>query len=232
MKIWKSSLIIIGIFVLFISTANVLAEEDSNGDIYHQIPTATGLSYEPYSGEKPYIDITDISYSINGSQATLTMTLADDIMSSAFVKYYMHLRTDEAPLYTATYSDGYGSYTGPSNPYGSIIENPVNGNMFTATFDVTDPNLDYIAWAYAGEFTDEANDQVEGWRDYAPDSFAPWYADGDGDDEGDGDGDGDDEGDGDGDGDDGTDDGGTPGFEILAVVTALGVVFILLRRKK
>ena len=219
--------------MLIISTVNVAAEADPTDDLYRQIPTDTGLTYEPYSGNKSYIDITDISYSIDGSQVTLTMTLADDILSSPFVKYYMHFRTSDAPLFTATFSDGFGSYTGPNNPAGAIIDNPVSGNMFTAIFDVNDPNLNYIAWAEADEYTDEINDQVEGWRDFAPDSYAPWSepVEGNGDDDDNGDTNGEDDENGGDTGGNGSST-GTPGFEVITVIIALGVAFILLRRKK
>ena len=222
-------MLIIGLCVILLSSMSAVAETDGTGDLYHQIVTENGLSWDFYSGEKSYIDITDISYSIADSQATLTMTLADDIMSNAFISYYMHLRTDEAPLFTATYSDGYASIIGPGGA--NIIDNPISGNIFTTTFDITDPNLEYTAWGWAGEFTDEANQQTEGWLDYAPGTFAPWYTGGNGGNGGNGDGD--DNGDSDDDGNSGTTPpNGTPGFETLAVITALGVVFILLRRKK
>ena len=138
----------------------------------------------------------------------------------------MHLQSDEAPLYTATFSDGYASLIGPSGP--SIIDNPVSANMFTTTFDISDSSDVYTAWGYAIESTDEANQQVEGWLDYAPGSFAPWY-----DDPGDGDGGlpGGDDPNG-GDGNTGNGASGTPGFELIVVIAAIGVAFILLKRKK
>ena len=232
MRIWKRSMLIIGIYILLFSTMNAIAEEDPTGDIYHQTATETGLTWDLYSGEKQHIDITDISYSISGSQATLTMTLADDILSSAFVSYYMHLRTDEAPFYTAVYSDGYASLIGPGGA--SIIDNPISGKIFTTTFDITDPNLEYTAWGWAGEFTDEANQQTEGWLDYAPGTYAPWYtADPGGDD----DDTGDDEPEEDDEDDDNTNGGTTPapqtpGFEIILLLTAAIFVVLLFKRKK
>jgi len=241
MRIWKRIMLLIGIYILLFSTINAIAEEDPTGDIYHQTATETGLTWDLYSGEKQHIDITDISYSISGSQATLTMTLADDIVSSEFVYYYMHLRSSENSFYQALYSDENGIITGVGDFTGfyNIIDNPISGNIFTATFEVSDPNLEYKAWGWTGEFSDFSNQGGEGWLDYAPGTFAPWYSAGGGDGDGNGGtGDGNDD---DTNGDDGTgtngDDGtdttdGTPGFETLTIIAALGIAFILLRRKK
>lgn len=226
MKIWKSSMLIIGLCALVLSSISAGAETDGTGDLYHQTVTEDGLSWDPYSGEKSYIDITDISYSITDSQATLTMTLADDIMISEYVYYYMHLRSEENSFYQALYSDESGLITGVGDFAGfyTILDNPISGNIFTATFNVSDPNLEYTAWGWTGEFSDFSNQGGEGWLDYAPGTFAPWYTAG-GNDDGNGDGDGDENG--------GTTlPTGTPGFETLAGITALGIAFIFLRRKK
>ena len=70
----------------------------------------------------------------------------------------------------------------------------------------------------------------EVWMDFAPVEYAPWYAGGDGDGGGTGD---DGTGDGTGDGtEDGENAGNTPGFESIAVIAALGVAFIIYRRRK
>ena len=94
----------------------------------------------------------------------------------------MHLRSDENSFYQALYSDGNGITTGVGDFAGfyTILDNPISGNMFTATFNVSDPNLEYTAWGWTGEFSDFSNQGGEGWLDYAPGTFAPWYTGGNG----------------------------------------------------
>ena len=229
MKVWKSRVFILGICILLFSTVNVIAEEDPTGDIYHQIVTENGLSWDLYSGEKSYIDITDISYSITDSQAILTMTVADDIVHNEYVYYYMHLRSDENSFYQALYSDENGIITGVGDFAGfyNILDNPTTGNTFTATFDVTDPYLEYTAWGWTGEFIDFSNQGGEGWLDYAPGTFATWYNSNEGGETPEGGGNN-----GGGDNTGNTEGSGTPGFELVILIAAIGVAFILLKRKK
>ena len=59
MKVGKSRVFILSICILLFSSINILAEDDPSGDIYHQIVTENGMSWDLYSGEKSYIDILD-----------------------------------------------------------------------------------------------------------------------------------------------------------------------------
>jgi PGF-CTERM protein len=235
MKIWKNSMILIGIAALLCATMTAAGVSDPTGDIYHQTWTGTSYSWEVYSGSKPNIDITDISYTINGNEITLTMTVAGSIENSQNIVYYMYLRASEDSAYMVSYVGGTGMFFGTGDFAGTmeILTTPpisADGKALEYTFTVADPNLDYEAWGYAAEYLNIGDTQGEAWLDYAPGTFAPWYTAGDGDGDSDGDGDGD--GDGDTTSEDGKSSGGSPGFEILIALTAIGVALLVLSKRK
>jgi len=221
MRIWKRNILLfVGIAVLLLSTLTVSAESDSTGDVWHWRVSETTWSWE-HSGGKPNIDITSVSHTITDSEATLTMTVAGTIQDSENIIYYMHLvGDDETTYYQAFYVNGDGAYILIGAGYqGGELENPVSGNTFTATFEIDNPDATYSVWAYSAEYAEAGDESGEAWWDYAPDTYSPWYTS-DGDDGTNG-----------GDGNGGTG-GGTPGFETLAVIAALGIAFIVLKRRK
>ena len=224
MKLRKSSMLIIGLCVLVLSSMNVSAESDPTGDIYHQVFTDSGLSWDLFTGEKSYLDITDITYNnLGGSTAYLSMTFADDIQNSENTAYYMSLRSSEDSFYQVVYINEIGMFTGfgdYSGTYEIIEENLVatDGKSIVYTFELANPELEYEAWGWVAEYANIGETQGEAWIDYAPGTFAPWYNIG---------------GDGTSNGGSGSGSGsGTPGFETLSVIAALGVAFIILRRRK
>jgi len=213
MRVWKRSILLfVGIAVLLLSTLTVSAESDSTGDVWHWKFSETGYSWE-HSGGKPNIDITSVSHTITDSEATLTMTVAGTIQDSEKIIYYMHLvGDDETTYYQAFYINGGGAYLLIGAGYqGGELENPVSGNTFTATFEIDDPDATYSVWAYSAEYAETGDESGEAWWDYAPNTYSPWYTGGDG---------------------NGGTGGGTPGFETLAVIAAIGVALIILRRRK
>jgi len=216
----KKYLLLVGAVVfLVVSSMSVSAVSDGTNDVWHQSWTGTGYAWEAYSGSKPNIDITDVSYSIQGTTATVTMTTSADMTTnSENVVYTAHLKSSDDSYYMLFYSNGQGAIMGMGNfqGYASQIENPISGNTFSASFEVSDPNLDYTVVAFNVEHSDIDNDQGEAWWDYAPNSEAPYYSAGAGEE----------------DTDTGNDDSGTPGFELLVLLAALGISFIILRRKR
>ena len=233
MKLWKNSLLLIGIFTLALSSISVCAESDPTGDVYHQIVTENNLTWELYSGEKPNIDITDISYSISGSEATVTMTVAGTIQDAETIGYYVHLAKDDTSFYQIYYFNGVGIFSGSGDYSGTwqLLESPPissDGKSLTYTFeiDTSDPSAEYTPWGWSVELANVENQGGEAWLDYAPGTYAPWYTSGDGDVDGGENGDGDTSTD----GDDGTS-GGTPGFEIFALLAAVAIVFIVLKKR-
>lgn len=260
MKLWKSSMLIIGVAILILSSIPVSAETetDPTGDIYHWRYSETAWSWGPYDGDKPNIDITSVSYEINGQQATLEMTVDGSIQDSENFIYFIHIVSDEG-TYQAFYTNGLGMYGGTLGyqGQGGMLDNPVSGNTFTAVFDIQDPDATFTVWGEAIEYTSLEDTQTsEWWGDWAPATYAPWYT---GEDEeitcyrcnpqtGELESDifegdecptgwqasppdceddtteenGNDNGDGD----------GTPGFEALALISAVAIALMILRRRK
>ena len=82
MRVWERNILLfVGIAVMLLSTLTVSAESDSTGDVWHWRVSETDWSWE-HSGGKPNIDITSVSHTITGSEATLTMTVAGTIQDS------------------------------------------------------------------------------------------------------------------------------------------------------
>jgi hypothetical protein len=75
MRLWKNSILIVGAVVLIMSSLTVSAEEltDGTGDIYHWKYSETEWSWQQYTGDKPNIDITRVSYSVSENTLTATM---------------------------------------------------------------------------------------------------------------------------------------------------------------
>jgi len=212
MGVWKRSILLfVGISVLLLSTLTVSAESDSTGDVWHYYALSeTNWGWEAHTGSKPNIDITSVSDTITGSEATLTMTVAGTIEDSDKIIYYI-IMTSGGSSYTAYYADG-ESYCIGSGGYPSPLVDPVSGNTFTATFEIDDPGVTYTVHGYTIEYKEAGGEGLgEMWQDYAPDTYSPWYTGGDG---------------------NGGTGGGTPGFETLAVIAAIGVALIILRRRK
>ena len=226
MKIRKSSIIIISLITLILSAFTVIAESDATGDVWHYTYTENKWSWELSTDSKPNIDIIDISYSIEGSQATLTMTVNGVIEDSETIFYYMNMVADDG-TYQAWYSNGNGLYVGQgefSGSYGAL-DNPVSGSTFTAVFDIVNSDIDYTVYGYSVEYQDIGDEGGESWQDYAPNSlennYAPWAGLAGG---------GDDDNSGNGDTQDGNDgsSSGTPGFEMIALLIAISVALIIL----
>jgi len=236
MRIWKQNLLVIGILIAIIAAAqSVSAEADGSDDLWHWKATGTSAAWEAYAtGGKGYIDITSIDYSITGSEATLTMTLSENIQDSQTVIYYIHLVTG-SDYYIAYYVNGVGVVAGSGGQlagYYAMLESPVSEKTFTATFTINDPSATYSVRGYAQELTSVGDETAEWWGDWAPDTYFHDYSgytpeDGNGDETGDGTEDGETGG-------DGTSDTnkGTPGFEIITLIAAISIAIILLRKKK
>jgi len=230
MKLWKSSILIGSLFVaLMLFSVNVTAVSDGTNDVWYLKWSESGqqLAWEPYTTGKPALDITDISYSIQGTTATVTMTTVGTMSSSPGddVVYTMHLKSGESAYYLIAYSNGQGNVMGMQGyaGYYANLEDPISGNTFTAIFEISDPNADFSVEGLnvESDFTGDRTD--EGWWDYAPDSAAPYYLGGNGN------GDGNDVN---GNGNETQSKPGTPGFEVISVLVALSAAIIFLRRRK
>jgi hypothetical protein len=228
MKLWKYGLIIVGVTALMLSSGIVSAEtqtlDDPENDVIHLegIPMQGG-TYTENIGDQPNIDIKSISATANGDKFMLTFEVAaDGIIQSNPDYYYMYtVITSDGSTYIIQYYGGESSAIGArENPQASSIgQVSISGNTISAEFDIIG---DSTVTEFQGDCNYNINEQNV-YRDIAPNS------------ESDQDTGGDDTG-----GDDTGDDTNgnnekpkkTPGFEVIAVIAAIGVAFILLKRKK
>jgi len=231
MKVLRKYILITAIVFTLFGVANVVsAETDPTNDLWHwQVSEQTG-SWEAYSGEKDHIDITNIDYSIIGSEATLTMTLADDIQDSETIIYIMHLVTG-TDYYPAMYTNGMGYVMGLENltGYYSILNTPVSGNTFTATFSVNDPDATYEVRGYAQELSVIGDEASEWWGDWAPNTYFYDFSGYDPEEEEEEEEEEEQEEETTGDDDEDT---GTPGFELVVFIAAIAIAILFIRRKK
>jgi len=215
MKLRTSSILFLAGFILILSSIPVNAESDPSGDVYYFNGVDAPVLWELY-GERDYVDVTDSSFSISGSDITVSLTVKDSITNQQNIKYYLVIKTDATSHYTFTYTNEEGIATGNGALSGYVDTNPdytisVDGKTISYTYSDVDTSLDYTIKSYAVEFLTYGNLGGEAWYDYVPDSEASYYS-----------------------GENGNKNSspqtGTPGFEALTVIAALFIGFIILKR--
>ena len=215
MKLRKSRLILICIVITVVLSNLVSALEitDPENDVDYIIQ-------DPYSIEqvstKPNLDITKVTYSAEGGVVTLSITVKGEIEDGDSITYYVEYECSDA-TYQYTYNNG-NVNARSSNNNGDINHDASTGhsisptNTLSVTFDVVGTGrTDGKLYGYAGD-------------DFPPLGVNEYWMDNTEDinDEGSGNG-----------GNNGTPPTPkTPGFETLAVIAALGIAFIFLRRRK
>jgi len=233
MRGWKSSILLfvgLGILVVSAVTVSAVTVTDPIDDVYDG-------TLETF-GSRPNIDITTVTYELSGDTVTLTITVNGNIVDSEYILYTIFTNGTSLSGYVAQYQNGNGYVLKDT----TIIDSEVlvsHGNTIIFTFTRSDLIGIGEIWGSAME---NSEDYSQGWMDYAPNSFSPYYSGDDDDDTGDDDDDtGDDDDDdviispngddtgGDGNGGNG---GGIPGFEAITVIAAIAVALIILRRKK
>jgi len=246
MKMMKSGIVVIGLVMLLMLSITVSAETvtDGQGDVFYwdlTYPIGTVPTYV----DKPNIDITSLSVVYNGDQVTVSMETAGPITLGSNTLYHMYYNTSEA-LYSINAIAGEAFATGLLRPellaeltpaeimeyqasYPDVI---ITGNTMSATFDIVgdDTSTDAL-WGNSMQI-DESAGIAAGWWDYAPNDYIP-YEFGEEDS-------GTEETNGDTTGEtnegttttnDGSPEPSTPGFETLAILAALGVAYIILRKR-
>ncbi len=221
-----SMLILLG--TCFITTAESINE--GTGDVYHYSQTGTAWSWRAGIADKPNIDITEISYSVNDDKLTLKLEVAGSIQNSEYYWYNMYYNSSDT-IYTWWWSNGtgFGMASNQGQQAYDMIQNfTVTGNSISAEFNVLGDTATKIdLWGQAHHYTTLGSSQQtnEWWGDWAPnEKFIHDIEDDDTD------------------GTDGTDDGldddgpgsetKTPGFEMVLVIAAVAVAFIILRKRR
>lgn len=245
----KILIVLIGITLIATFGMNASAETttDPTGDVWHWHYTSGTYGWDTSVGTKPNIDVTEIEYNINEDLITIALEVAGTISSSELINYQVYLNTSDS-YYMFNWAEGQGMGMAMSTGGDSykINDSPiitVNGNTLSATFDVVGSfTTGLVLWGWAAEYTTVGDTTSEWWADWAPNEQSPYYDEATGEDNGDENGNGDsgDTGDSGDNGD--TDDGnqntntpppsGTPGFEIVFLLIAIGIVYIFSRRKK
>ena len=170
---------------------------------------------------KPNIDIREITYSFQGDTLTLTMRVQGTISAAVNHYYFIELETDDGGQYVVMSALGGASAVcsrddaGYQDGVASVSGSTITGTLPMASPSTTVTHFSGIGQEYgpAGEFGSEW------WIDYAPDSVIPaqYQTPPPG-------------------GNGGTTPPGsapgTPGFELIAVLAALGAAFILIKKRK
>ena len=248
MKMMKSGIVVIGLVMLLVLSMTVSAETetDGQGDVWHWVYPK--WQETPVSNQ-PNCDIKEIKAEINGDQITLSMTLWPGGTFSrgqyGYTSYIMFYNTSDA-YYMMGYSDIIGTPPMPSamgvslsgyNPPMTYAEPNVNGNTLSVTMDKVGEDtsatefhgVSSIWESYGAEQL--TNDRWFDWvGDYSWDPELDPENNVDGDDTTNGDTTGE-TNEGTTTTNDGSPEPSTPGFETLAILAALGVAYIILRKR-
>ena len=233
MKLWKSSLLIMCLSALVLSSMTATAEtiSDPTGDVWHFDWNGGIYGFEHVS--KPDVDITEVSYTVSGEQVTLTLKIAGTVSNSELIHYYAYVNTSDS-TYWISWNGGEGFGMAMNEEAMQMDMTPevtASGNTVTAVFDIVGTFSSGIElWGWAAEYSFAGDVTEDYWQDWAPNENDPYYGqDSDNDDDTTP-----------GDNDDDTTPGdnsntpptGTPGFEIMAVIGAIAVALIILRKRK
>ena len=196
-------------------TVSALNITDPENDVDHII-------IDPSSSEqvsdKPNLDVTKVSYTIQDETVTLSIAVKGVIEDATSIKYYAEYECSDA-AYQFTYNNGNlvsrsSSVSGGDKTYigeatGHTIE---PSNTLSVTFDLVGAGgTDGELYGFAGDHFGELGVN-EYWVDNTEDIN--------------------DGGSGNGGNNGNSPPSGTPGFEALTVILALGIGFIILKRRK
>ena len=227
MKVRKLSLVVIGIGMLLLSSICVSASTltEGTGDVYHWTQTGTTWGWQYNVIDKPNIDITELSATVNENQLTLALTVSGTIENSDKIGYWVYYNTTDMSYWLA-WSNGTGGAFGfnTSGGYmggaGVMGEISASAGTITATFNITEIEMtaEENMYGYASQYMTSSGDITnEWWGDWVPNDNSPYK-----------------EPSNTGNNQTGGSDSGskTPGFEIPLLIIALVVALIMIRRKK
>lgn len=226
MNLRKSSLCFIGMATLILScfSASAANINDGTNDIWRWKQSGTAWSWNGNIGDKPNIDITDLSSSATGDKVTLMIKVDGTIQASETIFYYVYYNSTDT-TYALVWSNGNGygwAVKGDSHEKAEDIT--VSEDKISAKFTILGDTSTVDLWGYAVEYT-VLDDQTthDWWGDWAPNTkFTGSMTPNDGNNSTN-----------DTNGDNGTNQKpSTPGFGALAVIAAVGIIMILIRRNR
>jgi hypothetical protein len=229
MKLRSYGIVIVSLLILLGScfTAAATSVSDGTGDVWHWTNTGTAWSWVGNVGNKPNVDIKEISYEVNDAKITLKLEVAGSIQTSDKVGYYLWYNSTDT-VYTMTYMNGQGGAYGVKGGNfmnSSYTQNvTISGDTLSAVLDVVGDTSQVELWGMAVEYTTFRDTTAEWWGDWAPNSKLPFTPGTGGNTDGNNT-------------DDNTNDGNntgkkTPGFEVIPVIAAVAIAAILLRRRR
>jgi len=175
MKTWKISTFLIAIFLISgLNTMKVLAQSDPTGDLWYD-EEGQGDWEEYTSTNHPDIDITDVSYTKNGLQVTLLMTILGHIRDDMEFMYLIYVGDPKSESYYAvTYFNGNGIWNAPgiTGVEGGNVTNPISsdGKTLSATITLIEDTTISV-YANTIEFKDFLSGEPSLWQDWYPNSY-------------------------------------------------------------
>ncbi len=176
MKTWKkSTIVLVSIATLLLSAipASAAVVTDVTGDVHHWVVSGGVGSWETATVEKQNIDITEVSYTVNNNNITLTLKVAGVIQDSPNIVYVVYYNSTEAHywmMYTNGSGGGIGAAIEGDIVYPGIVTN--SSNTINGEFQLIGSDTSNVAlWGYAAEYTDLNDKSQEWWVDYTPDSY-------------------------------------------------------------
>jgi hypothetical protein len=258
----KGKLIILIVAMTLLGTVQIVtADSDSKGDIYHHKVSTDGITwiYEKSTVEKDDVDIKEVSYEVSGNNLVITFEVYGEIQTTTKHSYILFFNTTDATyIFTWTnmgnaigYDWDYYNDMDSFDPtevldHMKVGELTKDGGTLTGTIELMGSSEPTHLWGYATEsivdYTEDIDlTAVEWYGDWWPDIYSPWYGiiddddtggdDTGGDDTGGDDTGGDDTG-GDGTGGSTTDENGSPGFELIALIVGFALLIFVFRKKK
>lgn len=218
LRINSLSLIGIALLLLLSVAASAATVSDGTNDVWHWRQSGATWSWQGGIGEKPQIDLVEISSIVKDNTLTLLLRVDGTIQSAETVFYYIFYNTTDTQ-YSLVWSDGRG--VGWAVQQGSYAEGQnikVTADTISVDFPVLGDLETVDLWGYAVEYT-ALEDQItqQWWGDWTPNTkFTGGNQTSNG---------GNDTANGD------SAKPSTPGFEALAVIAAVCVAVVLFSRR-
>jgi hypothetical protein len=233
MKRLKYGIVCSALFLLIGASFTAAAEtvNDPSGDVWHWANTGTAWSWAGNVGDKPNIDITQVSATVNSNDLTLSLTVAGTIQSSAKVWYWAYYNTTDTTYSMYWYNgSGFGIASKQGGGYDYVQNLTISGGTLSAVFDILGATSKVELWGWAAEYTTIGAGQTtnEWWGDWAPNSKIPFNTNQGGNT-------GNNTGGNTGNNTGGNNTGGnkgTPGFEVFPVIAAVAIAVIILKRRR
>ncbi len=233
MKRRSYGLVTISLLILLGScfTAAATSISDGTNDIWHWTNTGTTWSWVGNIGNKPNIDIKEISYEVNGDKITLKMEVEGNIQTSDKVIYWVWFNSTDSS-YWLSFTNGNGTGFGMKKTGMNFTSSQnviISEDTMSVVLDALGDTSNVDLWGYAAEYTTVGDTTSEWWGDWVPNDKFGYDTGDDGTVDTNGTVDGTDDGSDTGGSDSGT---STPGFELIFAVAAVAVALILLRKRR